>query len=181
MKTIKLTNIDIEIFKNSFSNFKKFVSSDVEFDFDNFELSTSLDDFDKWRLVTLATFYGGDLFRKKNQIVIKGLQTLNINFKINYNLPKVRFESKWGDILELKPAHLHSADFFLTDKLIKMLSENSKLILKENVPDFDFGQAVFLNRKKYAYFITNKTLVLIETEKDNAKITHLFEIRWNEI
>ena len=181
MKTIKLTNIDIEIFKDAFSNFKKFVSSDFEFDFDNFELSTSLDGFDKWHLVTLATFYGGDIFRKKNKIVIDGFQSVDISFKIEYNLPKVKFKSKWGDNIELNPAYLNSADFFLTDKLIKMLSENSKLILKENVPDFDFGQSVFLSSKKYAYFITNKNLVLLFTGRDNAKITHLFEIRWDEI
>jgi hypothetical protein len=181
MKAIKLTNIDIDIFKNAFSNFKKFVSSDFEFDFDSFELSTSLEDFNKWHLVTLATFYGRDIFRKKNEIVIDGFQSVNISFKIDYDLPKVKFKSKWDDIIELSPAYLHSADFFLTDKLIKMLSENSKLILKKNAPDFDFGQSVFLNSKKYAYFITNKTLVLILTERDNAKITHLFEIRWNEI
>jgi len=181
MKTIKLTNIDIEIFKDSFSNFKKFVSSDFEFNFDNYELSTSLDDFDKWHLATLATFYGGDIFRKKNEIVIDGFQSVNINFKIDYNLPKVKFKSKWDDIIELNPAYLHSADFFLTDKFIKMLSANSKLVLKENAPDFNFGQSVFLNSKKYAYFITNKTLVLIITEGENAKITHLLKIRWNEI
>ena len=181
MKTIKLTNIDIKIFKDAFSKFKKNVSSDFEFDFDNFELSTSLDDFDKWHLVTLATFYGGDLFRKKNEIVIEEFQPVNISFKIDYNLPKVIFKSKWDDIIELNPAYLHSADFFLIDKLIKMLSQNSKLILKENAPDFDFAQSVFLNNKKYAYFISDKTLVLILTERDNAKITHLFQIRWNEI
>lgn len=181
MKAIKLTNIDIEIFKNAFSNFKKFVSSDFEFNFENCELSTNLDDFDKWHLVTLATFYGGDLFRNKNEIVIEGFQSVDISFKIDYNLPKVKFISKWDDNIELNRAYLHSADFFLTDKLIKILSENSKRILKENAPDFDFGQSVFLNSKKYAYFITNKTLVLIQTERDNAKITHLFKIRWNEI
>jgi hypothetical protein len=180
MKTIRLTNIDIEIFKNSFSNFKKFVSSDFEFNFDNFELSTSLDGFDKWHLVTLATFYGGDLFRKKNEIVIEEFQSVNISFKIDYNLPKVKFKSKWGDIIEFNPAYLHSADFFLTDKLSKILSEHSKLILKENEPDFNFGQSIFLSSKKYAYFITNKTLVLVLTERDNAQITHLFQIRWNE-
>lgn len=181
MKAIKLTNIDIEIFKDAFSNFKKFVSSDFEFNFENCELSTSSDDFDKWHLVTLATFYGGDLFRKKNEIVIEGFQLVNISFKIDYNLPKVKFKSKWGDIIELTSAYLHSAEFFLTDRLIKMISENSKLILKENIPDFDFEQSVFLDSKKYAYFMTNKTLVLIQTKGDNAKITHLFKIRWNEI
>ena len=181
MKTIKLTNIDIEIFKNVFSNFKKFVSSDFEFDFDKSELSTSLDDFNKSHFLTLATFYGGYIFRKKNKIVIDGFQSVNISFKIDFNLPKVKIKSKWDDIIELNPAHLNSAEFFLTDKLIKMLSENSKLILKENIPDFDFGQSVTLNIKKYAYFISNKTLVLILTESDNAKITHLFEIRWYEI
>lgn len=181
MKTIKLTNIDIEIFKEAFSNFKKFVLSDFEFDFDNFELSTKLDVFNKWHLVTLASFYGGNLFRKKNEIVISGYQSVDISFKIDYNLPKVKFKSKWDDIIELNPAYLHSADFFLTDKLIKMLSENSKLIIKDIAPNFDFRQSVFLNSMKYAYIITNKTLVLILTERDNAKITHLFEIRWDEI
>ncbi|MBV7441703.1 hypothetical protein KRX57_09745 [Weeksellaceae bacterium TAE3-ERU29] len=179
MKAIKLTNIDIKIFKDAFSNFKRFVSSDFEFNFENCELSTSLDDFDKWHLVTLATFYGRDLFRKKNEIVIEGFQFVNISFKVDYNLPKVKFKSKWGDIVELNPAYLYSAELFLTDRLIKMLSENSKLILKENISDFE--QSVFLDSKKYAYFMTNKTLVLIQTEGDNAKITHLFKIRWNEI
>ena len=181
MTTIKLTNIDIEIFKNAFSNFEKFVSSGFEFNFDSLELSTSLDDFDKWHLVTLAQFYGGDIFRKKNELEIIGFQLVNIEFKIDYNLPKIIFKSEWNDNIELNPAYLNSADFFLTNKLIKILSNNSKQFLKDNVPDFDLGQSVFLNSNKYAYFITHNTLVLIRTEGYSAKITHLFKTKWNEI
>jgi hypothetical protein len=33
MKTIQLKNIELEVFESAFSNFKKFVSSDFEFDY----------------------------------------------------------------------------------------------------------------------------------------------------
>lgn len=181
MKTIKLTHIDIGLFKDAFLTFKKFVSSDFEFNVENSELSTSLDDFDKGHLVTLASFYGSDLFWKKNEIIIEEFQSVNINFKIDYNSPKVKLKSNWNDIIELNPAYLDLADYYLTDKLINVISENSKLTLMENLPDFDFEQSVLLNSKKYAYFIANKTLVLIQTKGDHAKITHLFKVRWNEI
>ena len=178
---IKLQNIDLELFKTSFSNFKRFVKSDFEFDFVNLELSTSSVDFDKWHLITLASFYGGDLFRKNKELVIKTFQEVNIYFKIDYNLPKISFETKWNDKIEFNPAYLNSADFYLTDKLTNILSENSKIILKEKIPNFEFGQNFYFAKNKYAYIIINKTLIFILTENNNAKITHLFEIDWNEI
>ena len=181
MKKIRLSNIDLELFKDSFSNFKKFVTSDFEFDFVSKELSTKSIDFDKWHLVTLATFYGGDLFRNNNELAFSDFQAVQIPFKIDYNLPKITLTTKWNDKIEFNPAYLHSADFYLTANLIKMISENSKLILKDKMPYFDFDQSVFLSKKKYAYFIKNKTLVFIETENYNAEITHLFEISWYEI
>jgi hypothetical protein len=181
MKQIKLSNIDIELFKKSFSNFKIFVTSDFEFDFESQELSTNSSDFDKWHLVTLASFYGGDLFRKNNELVINASQAVNITFAIDYNLPKISFNTKWNDRIELNPAYLHSADLYLTNKLDNILSEKSKLIIKEKIPNFDFGQSVFFSPKKYAYVIINKTLVFIMAEKNNAEITHIFEVSWNEI
>jgi hypothetical protein len=181
MKTIRLTNIDSEIFKNAFLNFKKFVSSDFEFNFDNFELSTRLDDFDKWHLVTLAQFYGGDLFRKKTEIEFIRLQSVDIPFTIEYDLPKITFKTAWNDNIEFNPAYLNSADFFLTDNLVKILSNNSKQLLLDNEIDLNLGQSVCLSSIKYAYFIVDKTLVLILTERYNAKVTHLFNIKWNEI
>jgi hypothetical protein len=181
MKTIKLSNIDVEIFRDSFFNFQKFVTSNFEFDFDNLELSTSSDDFNKWHLVTLATFYGSDLFRKNNEIIIDEFQLTNINFKIDYNLPKLRFKSNWNDNIEFDPAYLHSADLFLTSKFVKLLSINSAQILKENAPNFNLEQSFFMDSEKYAYFMTDKTLILIKTKGNNATVTHLFKIRWNEI
>lgn len=181
MKQIKLSNIDIELFEKSFSNFKRFVSSDFEFNFESQELSTKSLDFDKRHLVTLASFYGGDLFRKNNELVINNFQTVDITFKIDYNAPKIAFITKWNDRIELNPAYLHSADFYLVHKLDNILSEKSKLIITEKVPNFDFRQSIFLSPKKYAYVITDKTLVFILTEGDNAGITHLFEISWNEV
>ena len=180
MKTIKLTNINIEIFKESFLNFKKFVSSDIEFNFGTYELSTKLDDFDKWHLVTLAQIYGGDIFRKQNELEIVNTESVNIHFEIDYNLPSVKYTSEWNDEIEFYPAYLNSADFYLIDKLNRILSNPSKQIIKDQIHDFDFGQSVFLVNK-YAYFISNKTLVFIKTNGNKARITNLFELNWNEI
>jgi hypothetical protein len=181
MKTIQLKNIELEVFESAFSNFKKFVSSDFEFDYQKQELSTYLDEFNKWHLVTLASFYGGDLFKRTNELEIVDVEQIEFKFKIDYNLPKVEIRSKWGDVIEFNPGHLHSADYFLTDNLNKMLSETAKYILQQNVPGIETIQSVFLSNKKYAYFISKDTLVIILAENNDAVVTKLFKIRWNEI
>lgn len=76
MKTIKLTNIELEVQKQ--------------------ELSTYSDEFNKWHLVTLASFYGGDLFKRTNELEIVDVELIALKFKIDYNLPKVEIRSKWS-------------------------------------------------------------------------------------
>lgn len=181
MNRIKLSNIDIELFRNSFTNFKRCVMSDFEFDYDNLELLTNSKDFDKWHLVTLASFYGGDLFGKNHEIIINDFQLTDLTFKIDFNVPKIKLITQWNDKIEINPAVLHSADFFLTNKLENKLSKKSKLFIKEKMPLLDFNQSVFQSPHQYAYFISDNTLVFILTERENAKITHLFKVAWNEI
>lgn len=181
MKQIKLSNIDTEIFRDSFKNFKRFTTSDIEFDCETLELRTNSTDFDKWHLITLASFYGGDLFRSNNEIVISEFQPSNIKFVIDYNQPNVRFTTNWKDNIEFNPAILNSADYFLTEKLYKSLSDESKLFIKEKMPFSVFEKSSLLSTKQFGYFIFCNTLVFVLTEREKAEITHLFKVNWNEI
>lgn len=181
MKQMKLSNINLEIFEKSFLNFKKLVSSDFEFDPDNQILKTNSEDFEKWHLVSLASSYGSDLFVRESKLLIIGYQSTNISFEIDYNQQAINFSTNWKQVIEFNPAHLCSADLFLTNKLGEILDEKSKITIKEKMPDFEFNQSIFQASKKYAYFIMDNTLVFVMTEKDKAEINHIFEICWNEV
>lgn len=181
MKEIQLQNIDIELFEISFSRFKKCVTSDLEFDFDARVLKTKSIEFDKGHLVALGSFYGGDQFIKRMELVINQVQKICISFEIGYNLKAIDIWTDWGDDVEFNPANLYSAELYWTDKLGKVLSVKSKQILKGVLPDFDFNQSAFKNNKRYAYFVLHRTLVLILVDGDNAEISHLFNVGWNEI
>ena len=186
MKKINLQNIDIDLFEKTFERFKKFVVSDFEFNFTNFELSTKSEDFDKWHLVTLGSFYGGNLFRKNNKLEIHKIQECKIPFKISYTSPKINLTTEWNNIIEITPGFLNSAEPFLTEKLENQISEKSKMILKNALPFFNFNQSPFFseinnNNLKYAYFIIKENLIFIKVETENAEITTIFKISWNEI
>jgi len=187
MKKIKLPNINQSEFIKAFESFKKFVNSDIEYNNYLNEIHTASKEFDKWQLMTLASFYGGNLFRATNELRLIEHQLCDVVFEKAYHSQSVELKTEWNDEIEIKPILMFDADSFLTKKLVNSISNNSKKQLIEKMPTLNTEQSVYRVTKEamkfehFAYIIIKSTLIFIRDEKEKATITNLWKIEWNEI
>ncbi len=187
MRKIELSNINQPEFIKAFDSFKRFVNSDIEYNKTLNEIYTTSKEFDKWHLMTLASFYGGNLFRATNQLKLIQHQLCDIVFEKSYDSPIVKLKTDWNEEIEIRPILMFDADSFITEKLVNAMSINSKTQLIEKMPNFNTEQSVYriteeaLKFDNYAYIIIKNTLIFIKDEKEKATITNLWKIEWNEI
>ena len=187
MKKIKLSNINQSEFDKAFESFKKFVNSDIAYNNELNEIFTNAKEFDKWHLMTLASFYGGNLFRATNELELIQHQLCDIAFEKTYDSPSVKLKTDWNDEIEIKPSIMFDADSFLTKKLVDAMSNDSKTKLLKKMPTFNIEQSVYrvtkeaLEFEHFAYIKIEDTLVFIRDEKEKATITNLWKVEWNEV